>query len=138
MKRYGKYYEQYNGLFDAYQAVRGGGTVLESMQVVTPKKNEQTYPGVKYIKIFTQRVGRGADLTHLGRVENVLSDDGKGSTILTAIDNDKTLHIVATNNNTQVKVMDSSGRIEDEFVTNVPTRYDSEKSAMSIINIQEL
>lgn len=138
MKRYGKYYEQYNGLFDAYQAVRGVNTIVEDTHVVSPKKNNRSFPGIKFVKIFTQRKGLGADLTHVGKVENVLSDDGVGSTVMTAVDNDKKLQIVATNNNTQVRVVDSSGRVEDEFVTTVPARYDDEKFSMSIINIQEL
>lgn len=142
MKRYGKYYSQYNGLFDAYKAVSGGANYFErepqSRTLVVEASGEPSFPGIKYVKIFLQKLGRGADLIHLGKVENVFSDDGKGSTVISAKEDGHAIDIISTDKSVQVKIIDNTGRIENEFVTNIPAKYDNEKNTMTVINIEEL
>lgn len=140
MKRYGKYHSQYNGLFDAYRAVTGDSVINihEKMRVVDPVKGRESYPGIKYIKVFVEPKGRGANFVYLGKVTRVLSDDGEGGTVINAVYNDKTLNITTTQDSTKVTVTDSSARVEDMFVTTIPTRFDAEKKEMMIINKLEV
>ena len=139
MKRFGKYDSQYTGLFDAYTAVNP--TIKENVYV-KPTLNESgkalSFPGIKFVKIFVQRAGRGADLVHLGKITSVDSDDGQGNTIMSAVDNNKNLHITLANKSAQVKIVDDRGYLENEFVTTTPIRFDGEKKELTIINIEEL
>jgi hypothetical protein len=139
MKRFGKYDSQYIGLFDAYKAVNPAFRAPVYVEnIYTESSKVPTFPGIKFIKIFLQKAGRGADLIHLGKVIAVDSDDGQGNTIMTAEDSTKMLHITLTGKASQVKVVDDQGRLENEFVTATPIRFDVDKKELTIINIEEL
>jgi hypothetical protein len=139
MKRFGKYDSQYTGLFDAYTAVNP--TFCEPIQpkrLFTESSKTLTFPGIKFVKIFLQKAGRGADLIHLGKVIAIDSDDGEGNTIMSAVDDEKNIHITLAGKATQVKIIDDRGQLENEFVTTTPARFDLDKKELTIINIEEL
>ena len=97
-----------------------------------------SFPGAKFIKVFIQKAGRGADLTHLAKVASIDSDDGDGGTVLTGHDGDKKLHITTTKKNAQVKTVDNIGNVESDFVTTAPVRYDSDLKEIIIIQVEEI
>ena len=89
MKRFGKYNDEYSSLFETYAAVNPGLYREAYVPIVSEKSLGRSFPDLKYVKVFLQKVGRGADLRHLGKVVSIDSDDGEGNTIITAKDNDK-------------------------------------------------
>lgn len=139
MKRFGKYDSQYTGLFDAYATVNP--TIREVVHIertYNEAAKNPSFPGIKFVKIFLQKAGRGADLIHLGKVVSVDSDDGQGNTIISATDDMKNLHITLAGKTAQVKIVDPKGFLENEFVTTTPVRFDGDKKELTIINIEEL
>lgn len=148
MKRFGRYTDDMNALYDAYNSCshnKGKYNPVINTLILERAPGPGTYPGLKYVKIFLQKPGRGASLIHLGNVTEVLSDDGQGNMIITATDHDdpdKILNIsigkVSTSINSLVKVIDKTGRIENEFVTTIKPTYSDSKHELTIINIEEL
>ena len=140
MKRFGKYDNDFNNLFECYSKV---GTIVErelpsvSRASMTSISGD-SFPGAKFIKVFIQKTGRGADLAHLAKVASIDSDDGDGGTVLTGHDGDKKLHIITTKKNAQVKTVDDIGNIENDFVTTAPVRYDNDLKEIIIIQVEEV
>lgn len=97
-----------------------------------------SFPGAKYCKIFIQQPGRGADLRHLGTVTRVESDDGEGNTVISASEQDTELNIITTETGAQVRLVDSTGNIENEFVTNIAPKFDNSTKEITIIHIEQL
>ena len=138
MKRFGTYDSKYNSLFKTYEKVNPSLYREAFIPIVQEKSLGVSYPDLKYVKIFLQKAGRGADLSHYGKVISIDSDDGKGNTIITAKDDNKILNIIVTSSSAQVKIIDDSGYVENEFITNVKPRYSSEQNELSIINIDDI
>lgn len=87
-------------LFECYAQVnksivveRDLPSVSRSVNIPTNSK-EPSFRGLKFIKIFLQRAGQGADLIHLAKLKSIDSDDGEGSTIITGTENDDTIQII--------------------------------------------
>lgn len=144
MKRFGMYNNDFNNLFECYSKVNSMIVERELPSVtrgsVNTNAGEQTFPGAKFLKIFTQKPGMGADMTSLGKITSIDSDDGEGGVILTARDGEKTINATISSPSKQchIKIISPAGEIEDDFVTNVDARFDSEQKDITIINIQEL
>lgn len=141
MKRFGRYDNDFNNLFECYQQVNG--MVMErSLPSETRQPTSITtgnsFPGVKHVKVFIQRPGRGADLTNMINVSRVDSDDGESGAIISGVDGDKTFNIATTKKTAQVKTIDSQGNLENDFVTNVSPRYDADKKELTIIHVEQL
>ena len=140
MKRFGRYNNDFNGLFECYAKV---GTIVEG-ELPSSNRNPivsssiESFPGAEFIKVFVQQKGRGADLVHLAKVESIGSDDGDGGTVISGEDGDKTLHISTTNNGVKVTVSDKQGSIENTFVTPTPVRYDNKSKEITIIQVEEV
>lgn len=144
MKRFGMYNNDFNNLFECYSQVNTMIVERELPSVtrvpVTTNSGERSFPGLKYVKIFTQKPSRGADMTSLSSVSAIESDDGKGGVIITSKDGDKTVNVIIStaDKSCHVKISGQSGEIEDEFITTIPVKFDSENKELSIINIQEI
>lgn len=144
MKRFGMYNNDFNNLFECYSQVNSMIVERELPSItripVNTSSGESSFPGAKFIKIFTQKPGMGADMTILGKIDTIDSDDGKGSVILTARDADKTINATISSPTKQchIKVISSEGEIEEDFITTVPVRFDPEQKDITIINIQEV
>jgi len=140
MKRFGRYNNDFTNLFECYSQV---GTVTERKlpsieRVPTGVSTGNSFPGAKFIKVFIQRIGRGADLTHLAKIDSIDSDDGNGGAILTGEDGDKQLHITTTKDSTQVRIVDKTGTIENDFITTTPVRYDDKSKEITVIQVEEV
>lgn len=144
MKRFGMYNNDFNNLFECYSQVNSTITERELPSItripVNTDSGERSFPGAKFLKIFTQKPGMGADMSVLGKIVSIDSDDGKGGVILTARDGDKTINATISSPTKQchIKIYSPTGDVEDDFVTNVDARFDSEQKDITIINIQEL
>jgi hypothetical protein len=144
MKRFGMYNDDFNNLFECYSQVNSMIVERELPSMtrvpVVTNSGERSFPGARFLKIFTQKPGLGADMTIFGKIDSIDSDDGKGGVILTARDGDKTINATISSPAKQchIKVLSSTGEIEDDFITTVPARFDSEQKDITIINIQEL
>ena len=140
MKRFGMYNDDFSNLFECYSQVNGDTTP----ELVVPRptvgiiSEKLTYPGARFVKVFTQKPGRGADLSTLGNIKSIDSDDGQGGVIISAMDGEKGVDVVMADDQCHVKIIDSKGAVEDQFITNIPVRFDKEQKEITIINIQEL
>ena len=73
MKRFGMYNDDFSNLFECYSQVNGDTTP----ELVVPRptvgiiSEKLTYPGARFVKVFTQKPGRGADLSTLGNIKSV-------------------------------------------------------------------
>lgn len=144
MKRFGTYESDFANLFECYAQVnksivveRDLPSVSRSVNIPTNSK-EPSFRGLKFIKIFLQRAGQGADLIHLAKLKSIDSDDGEGSTIITGTENDDTIQIVVNKKSAQVKVVDSQGNIENDFVTSIAPGFDNESGELTIIQVNEV
>jgi len=144
MKRFGTYESDFANLFECYAQVnksvvieRDLPSVSRSINIPTNKKGS-SFKGLKFVKIFLQRTGQGADLIHLAKLKSIDSDDGQGSTIITASENDDTIQIVINKKSAQVKVVDQQGNIENDFVTGIAPRFDEESGELTIIHVNEV
>jgi hypothetical protein len=144
MKRFGKYEDDFANLFECYAQVNKSIVVERDLPSISRGVNIPTtskspsFSGLKFIKIFLQRTGQGADLIHLAKLKSIDSDDGEGSTIITGVEDDDTIQIVVSKKNAQVKVVDSEGNIENDFVTGIAPRFDSESGELTIIHVNEV
>lgn len=140
MKRFGMYNDDFNNLFECYSQVNGEDTtnLIMTRPVEGIISEKLTYPGAKFVKVFTQKPGRGADLSTLGNIKSIDSDDGQGGVIISAVDGDKGVDVVMADDQCHVKIFDSKGAVEDQFITNIPVRFDEDQKEITIINIQEL
>jgi hypothetical protein len=140
MKRFGRYNNDFNGLFECYAKV---GTIVErdlpsiTRELEGPSTGD-SFPGAQYVKIFIQKIGRGADLAHLARINSIDSDNGDGGAVISGEDGDKKIHIITTKDSTQVRVVDIAGAIENDFITPTPTRYDNNSKEITIIQVEEV
>lgn len=140
MKRFGRYDNDFNGLFECYAKV---GTIVErelpsiSREPIMSKTGD-SFPGAKFIKVFVQQKGRGADLVHLAKIDSIGSDDGECGTVITGKDGDKTLHICTIKSGVKVTVSDKEGSIENTFVTPTPARYDNKSKEITVIQVEEV
>ena len=142
MKRFGRYDNDFNNLFECYSKVNKSFVIerqlpSETRQPITTLTGD-SYPGIKHVKIFIQRPGRGADLAHLVKINSIDSDNGESGAILSGIEGDKTFHMSTTDTNAQVKVVDSQGNLENDFVTTVAPKYASGTGELSIIHVETL
>lgn len=140
MKRFGMYNDDFTNLFECYAKV---GTVVErklpSMsRTAMSVSTTPSFDNARAVKIFIQRPGQGADLAHLAKIVSVDSDDGKGGVILTCKEGDKTIQLSTTPDNAQVKVVSSSGEIENHFITTLPVRFDAESGELTVIQVEEV
>jgi len=143
MKRFGRYNNDFNNLFECYAKVSPGLVAERTLPSETRKpidlsSREPSYPDVKQVKVFIQRHGRGADLAHVIKAKNIDSDDGDGGVILSGTEGEKIFNIVTNKKSAQVKTIDSQGNIENDFVTNIAPRFDSENKELTIIHVEEL
>lgn len=139
MKRFGTTNNDFTKLYECYTTVMNG---VQQTQVIQESQIEVTkspsFPGANNVKIYKQRPGVGADLVYVGKTVTFQSDDGDGGTVGSASDIDKTLQFVTSKNSTQVKVVDQSGGVEEEFVTTVPVKFDSENYDIIIIHVEQI
>lgn len=143
MKRFGRYNNDFNNLFECYAKVSPGLVVERSLPSETRKpvdisSRTLSFPDVKKIKVFIQRHGRGADLAHVIKTNNVDSDDGDGGVIISGTEGERNFNVVTSKSSAQVKVVDRQGNIENDFVTNIAPRFDSERGELTIIHVEEL
>lgn len=144
MKRFGTYESDFANLFECYAQVNKNVVVERELPSVSRGVNIPTtspgpsFKGLKYIKIFLQRNGQGADLIHLAKLKTIDSDDGEGSTVITATEDEDTIQIVSSKKSTQVKVVDSQGNIENDFVTRVAPKFDDESGELTIIHVNKV
>ena len=142
MKRFGMYNEDFNNLFDCYARVSPGLVVERQLPSETRKPvsigGGDSFPRVNKVKIFIQRPGRGADLAHVIDIKSVDSDNHDGGVMITGTEGDRLFNINTTKVNAQVRVIDSQGNIENEFVTNVQPKYDSNTRELSVIHVEAL
>lgn len=140
MKRFGRYNNDFNNLFECYAQVTGDmmcetttTRVYEDSKISTGT----TYPGLKFVKIFKQLKGRGANMAYLGKLRSVDSDNGSGSVIMTAVDGEQTLHVASADGRAEVKVS-TDGEIIDQFQTSTPVRFDKTGGELIIIQTEEV
>lgn len=141
MKRFGMYNNDFNNLFECYAKVNKElvveGLPSETRKPVTISTGD-SFPGLKNVKIFIQKPGRGADLSNIINVKSIDSDNGDGGAIISGTEHDKMFHLVTTDKNAQVKTIDKQGALENDFVTTVAPRYDENKGELTIIHIEHL
>jgi len=143
MKRFGRYDSDYNNLFECYSKVQPGLIREVSLPSMTRQKitksHGNSYPELETVKIFIQQPGRGADLRHQVSNCEVMSDDGDGGVVLTGEDGRDTIHAVLTKRDAQIKVIDSNdGHVENEFITTIQPKFDSDQKELRIIHVEEL
>ena len=107
-------------------------------RVVVENKSGPSFGDIEMIKIYKQRMNAGADLIFMGKDVVVDSDDGNGGTVLTAKESGKMIHVATTKSNAQVKVVGVDGKIEDEFTTTLPPKYNNERSELIIIQVEQI
>lgn len=142
MKRFGTYDNDFNNLFECYNKVNKNIVVERSLpsetrQPITTLTGD-SFPGIKHVKIFIQRPGRGADLAHLVNINSIDSDNGESGAILSGTEGEKSFHMSTTDTNAQVKVVDSQGNLENDFVTTIAPKYDSKSGELTIIHVETL
>lgn len=140
MKRFGMYNDDFTNLFECYSKV---GTIMERELPSVKRKamsvsSTPSFDNASVVKIFIQKPGRGADLAHLAKIVSVDSDDGEGGVILTCKEGDKTIQLSTTPENAQVKIVSQSGDIEDNFITTLPVRFDSDSGELTVIQVEEV
>lgn len=143
MKRFGRYNNDFNNLFECYAKVSPGLVVERSLpsetrQPIDLSAKSPSFPNIKQIKVFVQRHGRGADLSHVIKTSSIHSDDGDGGVIISGSEGDKNFDVVTNKKSAQVKTIDRQGNIENDFVTNIAPRYDSGRGELTIIHVEEL
>lgn len=137
MKRFGRYDNDFSNLFECYCDVNQ--QLRERNFTITESKYGSTsYPDLDNVKVFIQRPGRGADLIHQINLQSINSDDGDMNTMLTGKEGDKTFNITTTPESAQVKTVDIAGNIENDFVTRIKPKFDSDKKELIIIHVEEL
>lgn len=141
MKRFGMYDNDYNNLFECYGQVNKSVLIEQKPLPSVARKtvslsSGSSFPNLSKVKIFIQKHGRGADLMNVVNVDSVESDDHDGGVIVTGSENNKIFNIVTTKKTAQVRIIDDIGNIENEFVTNVPPRYNNNE--LIIIHVEEL
>ena len=57
---------------------------------------------------------------------------------MTAREGEKVIHIATTKTNAQIKVVGSDGNIEEEFTTTLPPKYNTERSELIIIQVEQI
>lgn len=142
MKRFGMYNNDFNNLFECYAKVSPGLVLERDLPSQTRKKvtlsTGDSFPKIKRVKIFIQRPGRGADLAHTINIKSIDSDNHDGGAFITGTEHDKIFNVITTKTNAQVRVIDTQGNVENEFVTAVQPKYDSNTGELSIIHIETL
>lgn len=144
MKRFGMYDNDYNNLFECYNQVAGVINEAPIRQLPSETREQSTsnkgdsFPGIKQIKVFVQKPGRGADLMNMINVSSVDSDDHEGGAIISGNENDRNFHVSTTKKSAQIKTIDRLGNIENDFVTNIEPRFDPKSGELTIIHVEEL
>lgn len=144
MKRFGTYESDFANLFECYAQVNKSVVMERDLPSISrginipTSKNGSSFKGLKFVKIFIQQTGQGADLIHLAKLKSIDSDDGEGSVIITTIEGDDTIQIVINKDNSQVKVVDSQGNVENDFVTSIAPRFDEDSGELTIIHVNEV
>jgi hypothetical protein len=141
MKRFGMYDNDFNNLFECYGQINK--SVLTENRPLPSATREpitlsagNSFPELSKVKIFIQKPGRGADLTNVVNVISVDSDDHDGGVIVTGTEGDKNFNIITTKKTAQVRMIDELGNIENEFITNVPPRFNNNE--LILIHVEEL
>lgn len=140
MKRFGMYDDDFNNLFERYCDVNQNLRENRFMSAIIQEAvyGSTSYPDLSNVKVFVQRPGRGADLVHQIDVKSINSDDGDMNTMLTGTEGDKTFNITTTPDSAQIKTVDQTGNVENDFVTRIKPRFDSDKKELIIIHVEEL
>ena len=142
MKRFGMYNEDFNNLFECYSRVSPGLVAERALPSQTRQPislgSGDSFPQLKRIKIFIQRPGRGADLAHTIEIKSIDSDNHDGGVVITGTEHDKLFNVITTKTNAQVRVIDSQGNVENDFVTSVKPKYDTNTKELSIIHVEAL
>lgn len=144
MKRFGTYESDFANLFECYAQVNKSMVIERDLPSVNRGVNipvnrkSPSFSGLKYIKIFLQRAGQGADLIHLAKLKSIDSDDGEGSTVISATENSDMIQVVISKKSTQVKVVDKQGNIENQFVTSIDPKFDESSGELTIIHVNEV
>ena len=142
MKRFGKYDGDFAALFECYGKVNSDVVTERELPSMMRRSVSTTggesFPGLKRIKVFIQKPGRGADLMHLIKLNSIDSDDSTGGTILSGSESDKNFHMTTTKKSAQIKTIDDQGQLEDDFVTNVAPKFDRDSGELTIIHVEQL
>tara|TARA_B100002019_G_scaffold263569_1_gene251727 strand:- start:1592 stop:2020 length:429 start_codon:yes stop_codon:yes gene_type:complete len=142
MKRFGRYDNDFNALFECYNLVNPDVVVERELPSVSRQKNTtssgESFPGLKKIKIFVQKPGRGADLMHMIDLKTIDSDDSDGGTVISGKESDKNFHMITTKKSAQIKTVDDQGQLENDFVTNIAPKFDRTSGELTIIHVEHL
>ena len=88
--------------------------------------------------MFIQRPAGVADLKYFVDIVGVDSDDGDLGTVISGRDGEKQINIITTKRSVQVRVIDSAGMIEDDFVSSIPPKYDVNNKELTIIQVEQV
>ena len=142
MKRFGRYDNDFNALFECYSMVNSDVVVERELPSVSRQKSTkisgESFPGLKKVKIFIQKPGRGADLMHVIDLKTIDSDDSDGGTVISGSESDKNFHMSTTKKSAQVKTVDDQGQLENDFVTNIAPKFDKSTGELTIIHVEHL
>lgn len=142
MKRYHLQDSDFTNLYERYCQVSKSTQEHVVIDVLIQENDtsssESSYPGIKTVKVFVQRPGQGADLMYLIHVVRVDSDNGSSGAVISGEGENNLFHITTTDKSAQVKVVDSKGMIENDFVTNIKPKFDSDNKELIIIHVEEL
>ena len=144
MKRFGMYDNDFNNLFECYTKVTGVINEAPIRQLPSETRDTNTsskgdsFPGLKQIKVFVQKPGRGADLMNMISVSSVDSDDRDGGAVISGNEHDRNFHVSTTKKSAQIKTIDRMGNVENDFVTNIEPRFDPNTGELTIIHVEEL
>lgn len=126
-------------LSECYMRVHQPAEMVKDLYIPVCESNDRvSFPGIRTVKVFIQKPGRGADLTYMINVKRVDSDNGSNGVIISGEDGDNMYHVTTTQDGAQVKVIDSKGMIENDFVTRVKPKFDSASKELIIIQVEEL
>ena len=137
MKRFGRYNNDFMGLYESYSKVHSGGEGVVTLPV-TYINEGTSFPEVETAKIFIQRPAGGADLKYFVDIVSVDSDDGASGTVITGKDGEKQVNIITTKGSVQVRIIDSAGMVEDDFISSIPPKYDVSNKELTIIQVEQV
>lgn len=137
MKRFGRYNNDFMGLYESYTKVHSHDTAVVDLPV-TYVNEGISFPEIETAKVFIQRPAGGADLKYFVDITAVDSDDGDSGTVISGRDGEKQVNIITTKRSVQVRVIDSAGMVEDDFVSSIPPKFDVNNKELTIIQIEQV
>lgn len=137
MKRFGRYNNDFMGLYESYSKVQSLEPGVVDLPVTFVNEGN-SFPEAETAKVFIQRPAGGADLKYFVDIVGVDSDDGDSGTVISGRDGEKQINIITTKRSVQVRVIDSAGMIEDDFVSSIPPKYDVNNKELTIIQVEQV